>query len=756
MSRNSAEKRRIKEKRAISATIGYCFVTVLVVLLVMSSYLSDIYIDVLKSERADAMKSMAVACSATLNYTDIHEGMQFPLPEFEYAKDKPYIFDIYTRAGNSYIRLYTSSDKSENDYTLSGGGDAYNTCFEKQAVCLTKRVDNKVSYVCALAPIISSGNTVAGILEIRMPYSDFESTVNGMSLSWIFTIFSIAVSMGIIIFEINLLVTSLSTGYSGNVPQLFAFGENAVRFLSFFMAFSAVMQPIILSDYIKDKCITWDSLGDLKSLIVQILILVSLLLYVAGFFGFKSLKKSLKFKITGRVAIIAIPVISYLLALICGIVNNVFITMIFILPISFASGIVYDYLRDYRINAAALRFEDFTDSKIHGLQNTSHFLGIAVGTVVAGVCYERFGLLVVTLISGASLILTAIGLAYFFKNNNPRNEQFLTVGNHLEMLGNHYVGGLLLSSYFVLGVVFAFLLGFVPNFLETVGITLATSSFYYLICAFVACFLVVVIRNSFAGIMTTKVKVTISSSCSVVGLLLFALVPTAKVLVVTVALLGFALGMNDFTYLPALALLAREGGITLSVRRLAEKTFALGVCFALFVNALALGTNHLSIIFIVAVIILVVLAFMYPVSSVAGLVDSVQRRNNDVRIKANKSQKHSSSKSKIKNITSQQVQNSDMPYQANSAVQQANLGNQVNPQAFVQTPYPADYGNSESGVAVPQNYGNNIDNSGYVNYGSEVHDNSQYDGFVSDNQNNQSTSGSDTSFINDNPYGGDA
>ncbi len=714
MSRNSAEKRRLREKRAISATIGYCFVTVLVVLLVMSSYLSDIYIGVLRTERASTMKSLALACSTTLNYTDIHEGMQYPLPEYCYAENKPYTVDIYTRAGNSYIRLYSSDTDSDDDYTLSGAGDDYNTCFEEQTVCLTKRTDKKVTYVCAIAPIISSENTVSGIIEIRMPYSDFESTVNGMSLSWIFTIFAIAVSMGIFIFEINLLVTSMSAGYSNNVPQLFAYGENAVRFLSFFMAFSSVMQPIILSNYIKDKFRDNYSLGDSKEIIVQLLILVAMLIFVAGFFGFKSLKKSIKFKITSRLSIIAIPVVSYLLSLVCGLVNNLVLTIVLVLPISFASGFVFDYLRDYRINAASLRFEDFNDSKIHDLQNTSHFLGIAVGTVVAGVCYERFGILIVTLISGACLILTAIGLSFFFKSNNPRNEQYVSLGNHLEMLGNHYVGGLLLSAYLVIGFIFAFILGFIPNFLETVGITLATASFYYLICAFVACFIAVIIRNSFSNIMSTKVKVTISSSSAIIGLLLFALLPTAKVLVVTVMLLGLSLGMNDFTYLYALAYLAKNGGISLSVRRLAEKTFALGICFGLFVNAIALSLNRLRIVFIVTVVILIIFAFMYPVSSVAGLVDSVQKKT--VAVKPKKKQK-------VKKESPVSVVENSIP--------QPPVQDYGNPQAYNQTPYPTDYSEPEQ--------------TAYANSYSEPV-----------NTNNQVNTNDETSFLNDNPFGGEA
>ena len=50
MSRNSAEIKRRKERRNIATTIGYCFVIVLVVLMVMSNILTENYTVVLESE----------------------------------------------------------------------------------------------------------------------------------------------------------------------------------------------------------------------------------------------------------------------------------------------------------------------------------------------------------------------------------------------------------------------------------------------------------------------------------------------------------------------------------------------------------------------------------------------------------------------------------------------------------------------------------------------------------------------------------
>ena len=96
MSRVS-EIKKLKERRTIAATIGYCFVIVLVFLYVMSNQLTGTYTVVLESERAEAMQSLAVATSVALGHSDIHEGMTFPMTIPEYAKEKPYIYDIYTR-----------------------------------------------------------------------------------------------------------------------------------------------------------------------------------------------------------------------------------------------------------------------------------------------------------------------------------------------------------------------------------------------------------------------------------------------------------------------------------------------------------------------------------------------------------------------------------------------------------------------------------------------------------------------------------
>ena len=618
MSRNSAEIKRRKERRGIAATIGYCFVIVLVVLMVMSNILSDHYTVVLETERAEAMESLAVSCSTALGHSRIVEGMSYPLPVYQYGKDKNYIFDIYTKAGNSFLRLCTTSDyNSTEQYYLSGVGDEYNNCFELQHTAFTKRTENGVEYVCAIAPIISPENTSAGVLEVRMPYSDFVSTVNGMSLSWIFTIFSIAIAMAIIIYELNLFVSTISRGISGNVPVILMYGTEAVSFLSFFAALGAVMVPIIIPDYIKDSC----EYMDLPNYAVQGLIALGLLLYVSGLFGGSLIRKDLKFKLTSKIAILVSTAVGYMLSLAAGIVDMMAVTLVLTPFIGFAYGMSLDSLRDYRVNAGNLGYQDFSDRKIHNIQYSGYFLGVSVGAVIAGICYERFGLLVVNVISGAIMILSCIGIIYFMRDNNPPKESHLPVNKWLELLSDKYTGRFMVSTFFSMGMLFTFLLGFLPDYLETVGISLATSSFYYLVAAFFALFIGFIIKERLAYSLTSRTRVMISSLASLLGLILFALMPTAKVLVVTTALLGLGLGIHDFSYLYVLFLISNSRfKVKYNLRKASELSFLAGLIVALPLYEIALIFD-LRLVFIIICVLYFILSFVYPMSAYSGKID---------------------------------------------------------------------------------------------------------------------------------------
>lgn len=619
MSRNSSEICKMQERKTIAATIGYCFVIVLVVLYVMSSTLTKTYSVTLESERGDAMKSMAVSCSTALSHTTISEDMTFPLPQYEYANGKNYTFDIYTKAGNSFLRLYTSSgDDSVDQYTLPGAGDEYVECYDQQMCILTTRTEKDVSYVCAIAPILSSENTVAGILEVRMPEADFRSTVNGMSLSWIFTIFSIAVSTAVIMFEFNLLISAASKGASSNMPLLIVYGQNASSVISFFASLGVVMQPIVLSIFFKE------SLEGINGIVVNVIIGVAILLFGCGFFGFTGIRKMLKEKLTVNVALISVTIIGYFLSLVVGLVNNPFVYAGVVLPIGFCCGMVFDSLRDYRINAGKLGYKGFDDRTIHNNQAVEYFLGSSVGAVIAGICYERFGIFSVALISGAIIVFTALGIMFFMKGNISARESYLPLNAWLETLQNKYTGKLMMSTFFVLGVIFAFLIGFVPNFLETVGISLATTSFYYLACAFSALFITSILKKQIDGILTSKIRVLISSASTILGFALFAVIPTAKILVITVVLLGVALGIHDFSYLYVLAKLS-QNRIRCNLRKAAEMTFFTGILSAIPVFTLAFAIDNIRIVFGIGLVLLSIAALIYPLSKASNTADEIKR-----------------------------------------------------------------------------------------------------------------------------------
>ena len=626
--KKNVESAQNRDRRLISSTIGYCFTIILVVLIVMATQLSNTYIKALESERADMMEKCAVTSAAALTYTEVRENMSYMLPVYKYANDKPYIVNIYTMAGDSFLRLYSSTATGNvQQYYLTGAGNQYIDCFGLQQVAFTSRNDGGVAYVCAIAPIISSENTVSGVLEVMMPRDDFESSVNGMSLSWIFTIISIAISMGIMIFELNLLISTISKGISGNAPVLVMYGENANRFLSFFTAFGSIMMPIAFADYFKEQ------IDYLPMQAVQGLICVTLLLFIWGYLGFSGLRNSIKTKLTSRIALISITCAGYFFALIAGVVNFPYLTAVLALPIGFCFGMSFDYLRDYRINAGRLGYKDYNDRVIHNVQSSSYFLGVAVGAVIAGICYERYGLFIVTIISGAALVLTSIGMIYFMQNNTVVREAPLSISGFFSVFSDSRIARFLNSSFLMLGVVLSFMLMFIPNYLERVGISLPTTSFYFLVCGFTACFVCGFAKNRFAHLLTSRTRVLIQAASTVLGLFLFALMPSAKMLVVSCAFMGIALGIHDYYYIYVLYLIC-NGKVKANLRKLAEYTVYMGAGVMLPIIMVAFMVNNVRITFLILTLIVAVLAFLYPLSSFSGKIDE-----RDISLKPEKRQR---------------------------------------------------------------------------------------------------------------------
>jgi len=606
---NAGETTKSREKRLMSSTIGYCFSIVLVVLLVMSNQLASTYVTALESERADTMQKISVCSSALLGYTEMSEGMDYKLPLYSYADGKDYLVDIYTKAGDSFLRFYSSTDtNSVGPYYLTGANEKYINCFDQSQVAFTTRFDSGVNYVAAVSPIISSDNTVAGILELRMVKSDFESSVNGMSLSWIFTIISIAISMAIIIFELNLLVSTITKGISGNVPILVMYGPNANRFLSFFQALGASMIPLIYPSFIKSHLS-----ADMNPWLFQLVIAAGVIFFAFGFFGFISIKRLIKSKLTSRIALMFITAVGYFFALLAGLIDNPYVLMAFMLPIGFCFGMPFDYLRDYRLNAGKIGYKNFEDRTIHNIQASAYFLGVSVGGVVSGICYERFGLLIVAIISGATLILTSLGMVYFMRNNTVVKESFLSLSKWLYLFRDSRAGKFMTSTFVTLGMMLSFLLIFIPNFLGRVGISLATSAFYYLLTSFMAIFAALILKTSFSNMLTSRNRVLIQSTAAIIGFLAFALLPTAKMLVLTCALFGFSLGIHDFTYVYDLYFILGKNA-RINFKRASELSLFSGIIFMIPVYYIALSLNQIRIVFLIYTAFFVLLGYIYPMS----------------------------------------------------------------------------------------------------------------------------------------------
>ena len=709
---HAGESAKGKMRRIISSTIGYCFTTILVVLFVMSSQLTRTYILALESERSDTMQAIALSSASLLGHNEIAENMEYKLPIYSYAEDKNYIVNIYVMAGDSFQRLYTSASDAVagEQYYLANAGEQYIKCFQNQEVAFTSRSDKNESYVCAIAPIISQDNTVAGVYELCMPRADFEDTVNGMSLSWIFTIVSIAVSMGIIIFEINLLISTIAKGISGNGPVLIMYGENANRLLSFFAAFSAVMIPITFASFYKEH------FEGESVYLIQGIIAGAMGLYAGGLFGFSSLRSLVKNKLTGRIALITMTSLGYFLALICGITDNPIVLTCMALPMGFCLGMPLDYLRTYRINAGKSGYRDFDDRTVHNVQASSYMLGVSVGVVIAGICYERFGLFAVSLIGGAASVLTAVGMNYFMKNNSNVNESQFPISRWMSMFRDKYAGKFLCSSFMILGIIVSFLLVFVPNFLGRVGISLATASFYYMIVAVMASFVAAFIKSTFAHLLTSKTRVVIQALCTVIGLLLFALLPSAKMLVATCVFLGIALGIHDFYYIYVLFLICNNR-IKTNLRRCAEVTFyvGFGIMIPVFMAAFMLG--QIRIVLLAALLIIAILSFIYPMSSFSSKVDGADPSLKPERKKAAPKPRN------------------DRPYENGPDAAPSSNPVAVNPAPAPapapvpapQVPYEPSYapaGNAEPVYSEPQAYQTpetTYETSGQMPYGSDVY-----------------------------------
>ena len=164
------------------------------------------------------------------------------------------------------------------------------------------------------------------------------------------------------------------------------------------------------------------------------------------------------------------------------------------------------------------------------------------------------------------------------------------------------------------------MLVFVPNFLGNVGISLATSSFFYLVCAFSACAVCTFVKTHYEHILTSKIRVLIQAASTILGLLVFALLPSAKTLVITSALLGISLGIHDFYYIYALYLIC-AGRIRTNLRKCAEYTFYFGIGIVIPISMTAFMVDNVRIVMLIVTVLVALVAFIYPASAYSSSVD---------------------------------------------------------------------------------------------------------------------------------------
>ena len=94
---------------------------------------------------------------------------------------------------------------------------------------------------------------MGGIVEVMIPQGDFAKTENGMSLSWLFTIVSIAVAIAIIYGEMRRLFDTLITPPDKTVPRAVMYGFSTFRLTSFFSSVGCAMPLIILPSYMNKE-----------------------------------------------------------------------------------------------------------------------------------------------------------------------------------------------------------------------------------------------------------------------------------------------------------------------------------------------------------------------------------------------------------------------------------------------------------------------------------------------------------------------
>jgi len=603
-----------RENKSLAAQLGYCFVVILIILIVISMTITSAYTSVLEQDRSDALQATAVTAALAISHTALQEGMKFPMPASTYIISGhiyAYKINIYTKAGNSFLRVYTSTPAdtvSSNQYTLDGAGDEYRKAFEMQEVVITARSDKTGSYVAGVAPVIGVEGTVSGLVEVLMPESDFHAAEHGLSISWIFTMLSIAAALSIVYFEIHKLLTTMLGQPDRQLPKIIRYGLSGCQSISFFSAMACSMPPLVIVSYILSASKSWDLPSNIPAGAV---ILLGGFLFAAGFFGFSTLRMLFVRRFTTRISLIISIFAAFVLLLVSSAFSNIYLYLLLLLPTGFCLGMVFYFQREYRIYASRLGYDEFSERVIHNTQYAGYLLGACVGAVLSGIIFERFGLLAVSVICGSILLIVGIQALLFVQHCPPSSSPPLHLPNFLYALTSKKSGTFIWSCITTSGVQLAFYFVFLPFFLNSLGLSLATISFYFLLFSFVGSILVKSFLKLFPNRLNMQGRILISAILQVTGLLILSLMPTAKTLVITVILMGAALGLHEFRLLDFYKDMIREDKQALA-REILERGFASGVIIGSAGYGVIFLFENIRLSLLLFTLVMAVLLFAYP------------------------------------------------------------------------------------------------------------------------------------------------
>ena len=403
------------------------------------------------------------------------------------------------------------------------------------------------------------------------------------------------------------LFDTLITPPDKSVPRAVMYGMSTFRLIAFFSSVGCFMPLIVLPSYLKDS---FEGSFD-NAVILQTWIVLACLLFLLGFWRFVHMRDIMIRKLTSRLAVIVSVVIAFVLLLICGLIDNPYVTVFMQLPIGFLLGMTFQFQREYRLQASRTGQTEFSERKVHQCQYTGNVLGMSVGAVICGILYERFGLFTVLMVSAFFLFVDAIQVLYFIRHCPPSNEPIVRLPNYFYALKNSKSGTFVWSTVFPLGLQLSFFLVFIPDYLEKVRISLATCAFYYMLAVVCGELIMKILIFWFEDFFSHKTRITLSAILSSVGYLVFALSPSAKVLVIGVTFLGFSQGLHQFGYLDYYKSLIRQDKHPIA-RVILMRAFTGGTMIGAVVFGLINAFNSVRMPMIAAALIIFIISASYP------------------------------------------------------------------------------------------------------------------------------------------------